>query len=127
MQMITSHAMGLSKRLICRYFPHCRSTVRVVLVRMGAFMNSLRLVFLELSFECLKYAINYSVPVLSETAQHCNISTVCCYSLVTNDITNILIHKIFLQLLRNVFITLITEVARRLILEATITNFVSTR
>ena len=56
--------MGLRRRLICTYFPHCRSTVRVVLVRIGAFINSLRLNFLELGLECLKKETYYYVPAI---------------------------------------------------------------
>jgi hypothetical protein len=91
--------------------------VRVVLVRMGAFINSLRLIFFELGLEFLKQAIHVLSCNFSKTAQHHNIFNVYFYSLVTNSLTNILIHKIFLQLFRNIFITLITEITRRLILE----------
>jgi hypothetical protein len=60
MYTITSDAMGLSRRLICRYLPHCRSTVRVVLLRIGAFINSRRFTFFEFGLECLQHGMHDS-------------------------------------------------------------------
>jgi hypothetical protein len=53
--------MGLSRWLICRYLPHCRSTVRVVLLRIGAFINSRRFTFFEFGLECLQQGTHGSV------------------------------------------------------------------
>lgn len=61
------------------------------------------------------------------TEQYHNIAIASSYLPVNESVANILIHKILLQLFRNIFITLVTEVTRRLILEAaTMLNDAST-